>query len=46
MQRLGIIHPRRPLYEDGAGKWGAIALCAILILLLALAACIKLGLWP
>ncbi len=45
-QRLGIIHPRRPLYEDGGGKWGAIALFAILILLLALAACIKLGLWP
>ncbi len=44
-ERLRIIHPRRPLYEDGGGKWGAVALGLILFLLLALTACIKLGLW-
>ena len=41
-----IVHRRRPLYEDRGGKWGAVALCVILILLLALTICIKLGIWP
>jgi hypothetical protein len=45
-QQPPIIAPRRPLYEEGGGKWGAITLCVILILAIALTACIKLGLWP